>query len=72
MYVINNLLWHVITLFVKTIFTCYHKIHPFSLIKIFPIYAHVWTEYAERSNLFNTFVTNEIFEILFTKRKLIR
>ena len=41
-------------------------------MKISFIYNHLWTEYAPRSNFFRTFATNEIFEILFTKRKLIR
>ena len=41
-------------------------------MKISFIYNHLWTEFAPRSNFFRTFATNEIFEILFTKRKLIR
>ena len=36
------------------------------------IYTHFWKEYAERSNFFIIFVTNKLFKILFTKRKLIR
>ena len=36
------------------------------------IYNHFWVEYALSSNFFIIFVTNDIFKILFTKRKLIR
>ena len=36
------------------------------------IYTIFWKEEAWRSNFFSIFVTNEIFKILLTKRKLIR
>ena len=36
------------------------------------IYTHFGKEYAERSNFFIIFVTNKLFKILFTKKKLIR
>ena len=59
-------------IFIKKLFMFYHKIHTFSLIGISFICTHFWKVYAERCNFFIIFVTNEIFKILVTKRKLIR
>ena len=53
-------------------FIFYRKIHTFGFIRISFTYSHLWKECTQRSNFFINFVTNEIFKILFTKRKLIR
>ena len=43
----------------------------FSFIRISFIYTHLWKEY-QRLDLFITFVTNEMFKILYTEGKHIR
>ena len=60
-------------IFIKHFFIFYHKIHTFSLIKISFIYTYFWKEYAySLISLLPAFVTNEIFKIMFIKRKLFR